>query len=266
MPDADLAGRRLHYVRRGSGAPLLLNMGMSGSHLHWGDPFLEELERTFDVIAYDNRGIGASAPLAEGETFVIADLAGDALGLLDHLGVPNAHVLGISMGGMVAQELALRAPERVRTLTIGCSYCGGPGSLLAPEATMTKLAQGMFSGNADVALRAAFECNVSPGFQTDEHFAAFRAVGLRSPAPVQVVMTQLQAISAFDVSARLPALDRPTLVLHGDLDEMLPFPNGELIAGLIPGARLERLGGLGHMFWWEDPLGAAALISEHAGG
>jgi 3-oxoadipate enol-lactonase len=81
-----------------------------------------------------------------------------------------------------------------------------------------------------------------------------------------VVMAQLQAISAFDVSARLPEIDRPTLVLHGDLDAMLPSPNGELIAGLIPGARLERLDGLGHMFWWEDPLGAASLVSAHAGG
>ncbi len=261
MPLVDVGGRRLHYARRGSGAPLLLNMGMSGSHLHWGDPFLRELEREFDVIAYDNRGIGESDPVTG--PFTIEDLAGDALGLLDALDVPNAHVLGISMGGMTAQALALRAPERVRTLTIGCSYCGGPDATLAPVETMTKLSEGMLSGDRETALRTGWECNVSPAFQTEEHYAAFREVGMQAPAALPVIMLQMQAIAAFDVSARLPTLERPTLVIHGDVDMMLPFPNGELIASLIPGARLERLEGVGHMFWWEEPLRSAALIVGH---
>jgi len=262
MPLIDVGGRRLHYARRGSGSPLLLNMGMSGSHLHWGDPFLEELEREFDVIAYDNRGIGESDPVSD--AFTIEDLAGDALGLLDALEVPNAHVLGISMGGMTAQALALRAPERVRTLTIGCSYCGGPGAVMAPPETVAKLSEGLLSGDREQALRTGFECNVSPGFQTEEHFAAFREVGMQSPAALPVIMLQMQAIAAFDVSARLPTIDRPTLVIHGDVDMMLPFPNGELIASLIPGARLERLVDVGHMFWWEEPVRSAALIVGHS--
>ena len=74
----------------------------------------------------------------------------------------------------------------------------------------------------------------------------------------------MQAIAAFDVSARLPTLERPTLVIHGDVDMMLPFPNGELIASLIPGARLERLVDVGHMFWWEEPVRSAALIVGHS--
>ena len=126
MATIDVAGRPIEYVRRGTGEPLLLIQGMSGTHASWGEPFLSLLEPHLDLIAYDHRGIGASAP--RDGSFTIADLAQDAAGVLDALGIERAHVLGISMGGMVAQELAIAHPERLRTLTIGCSYPGGAGS------------------------------------------------------------------------------------------------------------------------------------------
>src|SRR5271163_3493644 len=117
----------LDYERSGAGPPLLLIMGMSGTALSWGEPFLEELRRDFDVIAYDHRGVGASSRL-EGP-LTIRQMAADAAGLLDALELDSAHVLGISMGGMVAQELALAQPALIRTLALGCTYCGGPGSV-----------------------------------------------------------------------------------------------------------------------------------------
>src|SRR4051794_30472147 len=113
MPTADVAtGPTLNYVRRGAGEPVLLIQGMSGNHLSWGEPFLRELERDFDVVAYDHRGVGRSSRVTD--PFTIVDLAEDAAALLDTLGWETAHVLGISMGGMVAQELALRHPQRIR--------------------------------------------------------------------------------------------------------------------------------------------------------
>src|SRR5438270_1299080 len=129
----------LDYERSGSGPPLLAIMGMSGTALHWGEPFLEALRESFEVITYDHRGVGRSTRLQGGVT--IAQMAEDAAGLLRALGLDSAHVLGISMGGMVAQELALAHPELVRTLTLGCTYCGGDGaSLTAPE-TMQRLTE-----------------------------------------------------------------------------------------------------------------------------
>src|ERR1700685_1072192 len=101
---------------------------MSAPPLAWGGPFLARLERDFDCIVFDNRGIGLSAPV-EGR-FTTADMAADAVGLLDALDVERAHVFGISMGGMIAQELALDQPERLRSLTLGATYCGGEGSTL----------------------------------------------------------------------------------------------------------------------------------------
>jgi 3-oxoadipate enol-lactonase len=263
MSHLTVGGRRLFHQRSGAGEPLLLIQGMSGTHLSWGEPFAGDLARDFDVVAYDHRGIGRSDPVSD--PFSIAELAEDAAGLLDELGWETAHVLGISMGGMVAQELALSHPERIRTLTLGCTYCGGPGSALAPQATLERLSAGMLSGDRERAIRTAFEVNVSAAFAAqDGAYEAFRAMAKALPAPVAVIMLQMQAIATHDTSARLPALALPTLVIHGDEDQMLPVQNGRLIASLIPGSRLEILAGVGHVFWWEQPARSAELVRAHA--
>ncbi len=263
MSHLTVGGRRLFHQRRGSGhEPLLLIQGMSGTHLSWGEPFVDGLAEDFDVVAYDHRGIGRSDRV-DGP-FTIRHLAEDAAGLLDELGWETAHVLGISMGGMVAQELALAHPERIRTLTLGCTYCGG-GSQLASAETLARLSAGFASGDRERAIRTGFEVNVSPAFAAQPGaWETFRAMAKSLPAPIPVIMLQMQAIAGHDTSKRLPSLDVPTLVVHGDLDGMLPVANGRMIASLIPGARLEVLEGVGHMFWWEQPERSAALIRAHA--
>jgi len=253
----------LHHVRRGSGSePLLLIQGMSGHSAHWGEPFLSALDPHFDVIALDHRNTGGS-PRIDGP-FTLGDLAEDAVVALRELGVPTAHVMGISMGGMVAQEVVLRHPELVRSLVLGCTYAGGPeGSLSAPEVLQT-LSDGMGSGDRETALRAAWSVNVSPGFAADGgHYAAFRETSLARPVAVPVIMAQMRAIGRHDTSARLGEIRAPTLVIHGTADQMLRASNGEAIARAIPGARLELLEGTGHMFWVEEPERSAQLVTEH---
>lgn len=253
----------LSYECAGAGPPLLMIMGMSGTFDHWDASFLEDLRRDFETIVYDHRGVGASSRL-EGPV-TIAALAEHAAGLLGALELSSAHVLGISMGGMVAQELALKYPERVRTLTLGCTYCGGEGSALTSEAVMRKLAEGMLSGERARAIRAAWEVNVSPGFAADEEaYARFLEIGQRRAVPLEVIMAQMRAIAEHDTSARLPALALPALVVHGTLDQLLPVQNGHMIAGLIPGSRLELFEETGHLFFWEHPARAAELVRAHA--
>lgn len=253
---------RLHHERRGTGEPLLLIQGMSGHHLHWGEPFMTLLERDFDCIAIDHRGTGLS-PRAEGP-FTLADLAEDAVAALDELGIASAHVLGISMGGMVAQQLVLAHPARVRSLVLGCTYAGGPGQRLSSEETLRILMDGMQSGDRERALRAAWSVNVSAAFDADEgHYAAFREIAAVRPVAVDVIMLQMQAIAQHDVGARLAQIEAPTLVIHGTEDRMLPFANGVAIAEAIPGARLAALEGVGHMFWVEEPGRSAKLVREH---
>jgi 3-oxoadipate enol-lactonase len=263
MPSVDAVGTELHYLRAGEGEPLLLIQGMSATHLAWGRPFLDELERSFDTIVFDNRGMGLSGQAEL--PFTIADLAADTAALLDALGLETVHVVGISMGGMIAQELALAHPERIRSLTIGASYCGGPeGTLMAPE-DLQMLGTAYASGVAEQVFRAMWEINLSPDFRADDsRFAAFTEMGSALPAPQPVVLQQMQACAAHDTHQRLAQIGLPTLVIHGDVDRLLRYPNGQQIAAAIPGARLETLEGVGHMFWWEQPQRSAELIREHA--
>ena len=266
MPTAAVADTELYYERSGAGEPLLLIQGMSGTHVAWGEPFLAALhEAGFETLVYDHRGIGRSA--AWRTPFTLVELATDAVALLDAVGWPDAHVLGISMGGMVAQELALAAPERVRTLTLGCTYAGGPESALTAPEVMQGLGAAMMSGDAERAIRAGYEVNVSPAFAADEaNYATFREMAASVPAPLPVIMLQMQAIGGHDTSARLAQLAPPTLVVHGTEDRMLAVANGRAIAAAIPEARLEELDGVGHLFWWERPQRSADLVAAHALG
>lgn len=254
----------LDVERSGEGPPLLLIMGMSGTALHWSEPFLAALRASFDVIAYDHRGVGASSPLADGQV-TIPQMAADAAGLLDALEIPSAHVTGISMGGMIAQELALARPELIATLTLGCTYCGGEGSALAAPEVIQKLSEPMLSGDREAAIRAGWEVNVSPPFAAEQAaWDSFHAVAERRAVAVPVIMAQMQAVMAHDTRGRLAGIAAPTLVVHGDADQMLPVANGRLIASLIPGARLEVMAGVGHLFFWERPARSAELIRELA--
>ena len=263
MPKLTIGRQELHYLQRGGGEPLLLIMGMSGTHLAWGDPFLDELAADFSVIAYDHRGVGRSSRVEE--PFTLAELADDAAALLDGLEIESAHVLGVSMGGMIAQELALRRPEMVRTLVIGCSYAGGEGSALTPPETFRRLADAWPSGDRDRALRAAWDINVSERYAgRPGAFEAWREMASTLPVALPVIGLQLQAIAPHDTSERLERIAAPTLVVHGTEDQMLPPANAKVIASRIPGARLQWMEGIGHLFWWEEPQRTADLVREHA--
>jgi 3-oxoadipate enol-lactonase len=264
MASMTLGDRELYYERRGSGEPLLLIMGMAGHHNTWGEPFLSLLAEHFDVVTFDNRGIGTSTDVP-GE-FSVVDLANDAVALLDGLGWESAHVMGISLGGMIAQELVLDVPNMVRTLVIGCSYCGGEGSSLAAPGPMAML-EAMSGGDAEASVRAAYLANLSSTYTADEsHYAAFHDSALSVAAPVPVIMRQAQAAFVHDTSARLPSVSTPTAVIHGTEDDMLVFSNGQLIASLIPTAALHTLDGVGHLFWWERPEQTVAIVRELALG
>jgi 3-oxoadipate enol-lactonase len=262
MPVLKAGEIELGYERSGEGPPLLLIMGMSGTLVHWGEPFLSRLREHFETIVYDHRGIGSSTKVAE--PFTIAELADDAAALMSALDLDTAHVMGISMGGMVAQELALRHPERLRSLVLGCTYAGGEGGAHTGEETMRRLAEAMTSGDRARAIRTAWEANVSARFADDPAWASFQEIGNANAVSVPVIMEQMRAIASHDTSQRLGDIAAPTLVVHGTEDEMLPVSNAYAIAERIPGARLEIFDGVGHLFFWEEPERSAELVREHA--
>jgi pimeloyl-ACP methyl ester carboxylesterase len=265
VPKLAIDGTELYYERRGAGEPLLLVQGLGANSLHWGEPFLSALERDFDLVVFDNRGAGRSAPLGRSEDLTTAGLAADALALLDGLGLDRVHVFGISMGGMIAQELALAAPERVRSLTLGCTSCGGTQSKHTDGSVIRALTAAVFSRDHDRMLRTGFGFVVSPGYAAQAaNYDAFVAAARHHPPDIPLLMAQQAAVVAHDSYARLRGLRVPTLVVHGTGDQLLEAVNGDLVASLIPGARLELLEGAGHLFFWEQPERAAELLREHA--
>ena len=259
-------GGPLAYVRRGAGDPLLLIMGVAGHHLMWGEPFVAELARSFDVVAYDHRGIGESARAEH--AFTITDLADDAMALLNHLGWESAHVMGISMGGTVAQELTLRHPDRVRRLVLGCTWAGpgaDGGAVWGPG--VRKLADAAGGGDPVAAARLMFEANFSPDYAAQPgRFREFIEVAGAVKVPGPVVMMQMQAAAAHDAIGRLAGLGQRTLVLHGTADGVIRHDAGERLAGLVPDAKLESFDGVGHLFFWEESERAAALVTSHLFG
>jgi 3-oxoadipate enol-lactonase len=262
MPSIDAGGTELHYVRAGSGEPMLLIQGMSATHLTWGRPFLAPLEESFDCIVFDNRGMGLSGQAAL--PFQIVDLAGDTLALLDALEIERAHLVGVSMGGMIAQELVLAHPERIRSLTLGATYCGGPDGTLMGDEDLRRLGAAMASGDRGQVHRAMWEINFSPDFRADEsRYTAFHDMANELRAPKDVILQQMRACAAHDTSERLGPSDVPTQVIHGTVDRLLGVNNGIQIASLLS-VEPQLLEGVGHMFWWEQPEHSAALVRDHA--
>jgi 3-oxoadipate enol-lactonase len=255
-------GKRLDHVRRGRGAPLLLIQGMAGHHEMWGEELLGGLEGEFDIVAYDHRGIGRG-DRAEGP-FSTADLADDAAAVIASAGWDSAHVVGISLGGMVAQELTLRHPEVVRTLTIGASTAGGSEGLISE--TSRRMVDAWATRDVEHSSRTGFEANLSRRYaeQVPGAFEVYRSRSLAVKVPVPVILLQWEAALAHDVADRVGSITVPTQILHGTADAGIPVLNAHQLSRLLPAARLELFEGAGHLFWWEDPARAVELIRSHA--
>lgn len=255
-------GLALHAERIGHGEPILLIQGMSGHAGMWGEAFLEALAKEREVITYDHRGIGASS--RADSAFSVADLADDAAALLEALGQESVHVMGISMGGMVAQELALRHPGRVRSLVLGCTTAGGPDAFGGPGAG--RMLDAMATGDAETVTRVAFEVNVSAGFASRPgELDRFAATSLSRRVPPPVVKLQAAACLSHDAMSRVGILSMPTMMIHGEEDQMILSSEGVKLASLIPDSSCERWQGVGHLFWWEQPDQTAARVLSHTG-
>jgi len=235
-------GTKIYWDERGQGAPVLLIMGLGYTSVMWYRT-RPALSQHFRTIAFDNRGVGLSdVPLGP---YSIATMASDAAAVLDAAGIARAHVFGVSMGGMIAQEFALRYPARTRSLILGCTSPGSPLAVRAESKVIDVLfARGMTPEQAREAILPYIYDAATPREKIEEDIAV-RQPWLPTPAGY---MAQLQGILAWESYSRIAQITAPTLVIHGTSDALVPPGNGELIAKRIPGAKLVLLDHASHLF------------------
>lgn len=232
----------------GSGEPLILISGWTASGLLWPTAWLRKLERRFRVIRIDNRGTGWSRNAQT--PFSIADMAHDVRAVMGACGVEQATVLGLSMGGMIAQELAIRHPGTVRGLVLVGTRPPTPAHI---PSDYSQLFGGLNPPPAGLKLSEYFRrmwgdlC--APGFAAENPDVLDEIVAriMRRPTPRSGVLHQLRAAGGWHRPDRLANLDVPTTVVHGDCDPLMPVGNGMRLAKLIPGAQYLELPGIGHL-------------------
>jgi 3-oxoadipate enol-lactonase len=260
MPTAHIADIELHYERAGSGPPLLFISGTGGDLRAKPDVFSGPLAKSFDLLAYDQRGLGQSSK--PDRRYTMGDYADDAAALLDHVGWASALVIGVSFGGMVAQELVLRHPDKVRRLVLACTSPGGAGGSSYPFHDI-----GHLTGEARAkhllpisdTRRDADWARAHP-----DDYAAMIAFAAADPFGDEVghrvgAARQLEARAAHDAWDRLPDIRCPTLIAAGAYDGIAPLATQRGMAGRIPGARLEMFEG-GHLFMLQDRRALPAMI------
>lgn len=286
---------RLAYqsIGRASDPALLMVMGLGGQLIHWPDEVVARLcQQGFRVIRFDNRDVGLSswnqaAPavnlnyealryrlgLSVSAPYGLRDMAGDALGLLDALGVGQFHVLGASMGGMIAQHLADLAPERVQSLTLIMTSSGAQG-LPAPSAALLELLAKREAPSREIALQQQADLLAALGSPTvrDEREALLQQAEIAYDRAFNPEGVQRQLLAILAEPSRVELLNRlrvPTLVVHGTADPLLPVMHGVHVAAHIKGSALKLIPGLAHRFQeaFKEPLLAAVLphLRAHRG-
>lgn len=239
MPTTDTSGTTICWEEAGSGDPLLLIMGATFPRQMWGR-VVEGLRPHRRVIWYDNRGFGDSG--RPPRPYRVEDMTADALAVLDAAGVDQADVYGVSMGGVVAQHLALTARPRVRSLVLGCTWAPGPDKRRASWSSELR-----YRLPQNLLLRLSVPLLYGPRRVKDKVRQDLEILR-RIPIDADSLRGQAEAIMAYSKSPRAGRVTVPTLVLHGDRDRVVPLAWGRELAGGIPFAKLVVLPGAGHNY------------------
>lgn len=272
----------------GTGTPMLLVMGIAAQRIFWPNEFLQQLvDRGFQVITFDNRDVGGSTYLKAAGTpklgsiiarrllgarieapYTLSDMAGDAIAVLDHLGIPRAHIVGASMGGMIAQHIAIEHPDRVLSLTGIMTHGGDIASLLShPRALRVFLGRRAQSREEyGQQIVDVYRTNAGRGYVFDE--AGMRDLAGRAydrGFNAAAFPRQLAAILASGSRyGRVERISARTLLVHGSDDPLVRPVGGRKLAAAIPGARFELIEGMGYDLPRPTWLKITSLIADHA--
>ena len=250
---ADSDGVRIAWERRGPevGTPVVLVHGLGYGRWGW-EPVVDDLAARCPVVLVDNRGIGAS-DVPPGP-YTAQQMAGDVVAVLDAVGADRVHLVGASLGGMIAQHVALARPEQVDRLVLVCTMPGGSVARPMPAVTVDLLGR-MPTMDPTDALRAAVDNALGDvaGPQRDELVDRVVAHRLATPQDPAGWQAQAHAGTTHDLGAGVADIACPTLVLHGDRDRVVDPANAEVLGRLLPDATVRVIPGGGHLWFWEDP-------------
>jgi len=250
---------RLYHEVTGTGQPVVLIAGL-GADAHFWYRQIPALAQHFRVIALDNRDTSRSAQATA--PYTVRDMAEDVRELLDILEIDSAHVVAASLGGFIAQELALAHPKRVRRLVLCCTSFGGPHAVPIPPETVAVLASR--TGDPGRDLRAFLPVQLATDY-LETHAAevdAYVAWRVAHAQSLEAYRRQLAAAAGHNTEDRLGQLEMPVLILHGALDRVVPVGNAALLAQRLPRARLHIFPDAGHLFLWERAEESNRLIVE----
>lgn len=251
MTDSMQGKGALYCESHGEGFPLVLIRGLGSNADHWY-PQVPDLSRHYRVITFDNRGIARSSD--PGGRLTIPDMAEDTMGLMDALGIDQAHVLGVSMGGMIAQEMAVRHPPRIKGLVLVVTHCGGTHQVAAEPALRQKLLHMVTDGSLEARANAIDAFFARRTIEERPHVVQrFAQVSMQHPAGPEILQRQMRAVAGHDTYHRLDRIVAPTLVLAGEEDALIPPVNSKILAEQIPSAELAMVPGGGHQVLVEQP-------------
>lgn len=260
MPVVQVNGISMYYEIHGEGSPLVLIMGLR-RNLEWWYCQIPELAKQFRVIAFDNRGAGRSdKPDME---YSIRLFAEDTACLMDALGLPDAHVLGVSMGGYIAQELAIHHPGKVKSLILGCTSCGGKRAVLMSGERVKKFTANEGLTPAEI-LRKDMDIYFSDAFvaRHPDKIQDFIDISLRYYQPADAFLRQFAACQRHDTGNRLSGIRAPVLLATGDDDPLVPFQNSLILKKLLPDSALAFFPHCRHAFFIEESVKFNRMVIE----
>jgi pimeloyl-ACP methyl ester carboxylesterase len=260
VPKTSINGLNLYYESHGEGEPIVLIPGFAAGRWIWFKQ-TANLSRDFRVISYDPRGVSASDRPEGSQT--IGLLADDVAHLLQAIGIENAHIIGASFGGFVAQEFALKYPTMTRKLVLCCTSFGGPNHVVPAPETLMALAstKGL---NSEERMRANLLLAFTPEYVRTQVTEVDHIVHLRATneVPEHIYLSQLQAAMGFNSETRLGGITSPTLIMSGDADVIVPVQNSRNLASKIPGAKLRIIEDGSHTFFIEQAKEFNVIVNE----
>ena len=259
VPRVTVNGLGMHYEQLGSGPPLVLITGIPGTAANWL-PFAERLKNDFTITVFDNRGSGFTDKPED--YYSIKQMAADAAGLIEQLRLGPSNVFGISMGGMIAQELAINHRQLVRRLVLGCTQCGGSQVIPPGEEVNQAFAFPDDDWGARMRLLGPLAFSATTRRERPDFIEAFVTLKTAEPQPLYAYRRQIGACVRHDTYERLDRIACPTLVVTGTDDDVILAANSETLHRRIPGSSLRYLPGAGHLFFLEQPEATAALLKE----